>query len=372
MADTMARTGILISEVRSETVVWLWQHYIPLGKVCVLEGDPGLGKSVLLLDIAARLSSGTAMPDGTPCVPGGVIVLSAEDGLADTVRPRLEAGGADLDRIMAIPSLKCEGGERAVMLPDDIPALENAIQQVQAKLVIIDPLVAFINPSISSWNDQQMRLALSPLAQLAQRTGSAIVAVVHLNKGEGRSAIYRGGGSIAIPAAARSVFLVANDPEDAEQRVLAGVKHNLAAMPPSLLFRTDEAPNGAVRIEWLGPTDKTATELLAASSPSTRLRPRDEAEQFLSDYLSYGPVPALEVADAAQELGISERTLDRAKKKLGVIAKRRGFGADGGWDWMLPGTAKERHSSDGPSMLEVAPYDEKSGAQCADDGWSPE
>src|SRR5262245_4712530 len=172
--------GVLLSSVQPERVEWLWPGRIPLGKLTIIDGDPGLGKSVLTLDLAARVTRGQAMPceprePGEECEPAGVVLLSAEDGLADTIRPRLEAAGAHVDRVLAIESVPVGEGSRPPVLPDDIPLVRLACRRMEAKLVIVDPLMAYISAEHSAHKDQDIRRAMHPLAQMADETGVAVV-----------------------------------------------------------------------------------------------------------------------------------------------------------------------------------------------------
>ncbi len=331
---------IRVSDVASRSVEWLWRGRIPLGKVTVLDGDPGLGKSTLSLDLAARVTTGGPMPDSTSGHQGGVILLSAEDDLADTIRPRLEAAGADLTLVAAFTAVCDEDGERPPEIPRDLPYLERAIITMGAALVVVDPLMAFLSREVNSHRDQDVRRALAPLAKLAERSRAAVVVVRHLNKGAGgTSPIYRGGGSIGIIGAARAGLLVARDPDDDERRVLAVSKCNLAAPAPALRFQLTEASNGAVQVGWRGTSGHTAEGLLAAPADSGERSALDEAKAVLSEILSGGPVDTVEVKKRSRAAGIADRTLDRAKAALGVRAKKRDF-ADG-WSWVLPGAPDE-------------------------------
>jgi hypothetical protein len=343
---------LLASEIEPTTVEWLWQSRIPLAKITILEGDPGLGKSTLLLDLAARVSRGAPMPDGTPGAEGAVVILTAEDGASDTVVPRLIAAGGDLDRIAIL--LGGEGGDRKKRLlsfPGDIETLREMIQEINAVLVIVDPLVAFVGPSINTWKDQDVRRALHPFAELAEQTGAAVVALRHLTKGQGGSAIYRGGGSIGIIGAARSALLVAKDPEEDAQRVLAMVKSNLCREAPSLSYHIEEAENAVSRIVWDGQSSYTADELVSSPRDPEERTAIDEAKDFLRDLLAEGGQLARDVHREAREAGISERTLSRAKSALGVKSQREGFGKDGKFYWVLLDEAEVGHSGT------VAPYD---------------
>src|SRR5215213_6143519 len=173
--------GIMLSEVQAETVEWLWERRIPLGKITVLDGDPGIGKSVLTTDLAARLTVGRTFPEGQECEAAGVVIMNAEDGLADTIRPRVDAAGGDPSRIVSLATVE-DGDERHLSIPEDIPIIELAIERVGAKLVNIDPLMSFLSGESNAHKDQDVRRALAPLARLAERTGAAIVLVRHLNK----------------------------------------------------------------------------------------------------------------------------------------------------------------------------------------------
>jgi hypothetical protein len=332
--------GILLSDVEPERVDWLWPGRIPKSKLTVVDGDPGLGKSAATVDIAARLSSGLGMPDGSPCEAAGVVVCSAEDGLADTVRPRLDAAGGDPERVVSLATIPDEEGlERPISVPEDVPAIRRAIERVDAGLVIIDPIMAFLSGGTDSYRDQDVRRTLAALSALAEETGAAVVIVRHLNKSGGKNPIYRGGGSIGIIGAARSGMLVAKHPDDEDLRVLSMAKSNLAAQAPSLTFTLEEAENGAVQVAWLGESDLTAAELLGARSDEQQPSAVEAAEEFLRSLLADGPVPQREVQAAAREAGISMSTAKKAKRELGVqsVAVRvEGVRGVQGWSWSLP------------------------------------
>ena len=332
--------GTLLSKVEPEQVDWLWPGRIPKGKLTVIDGDPGLGKSAATVDLAARVSAGLGLPDCAPCEAAGVVICSAEDGLADTIRPRLDAAGCDPARVLSLATVPdAEGLSRPISIPEDVPVVREGIRRVGAALVVVDPLMAFLSGKTDSHRDQDVRRVLAALAALAEETGAAIVIVRHLNKPGGKNPLYRGGGSIGIIGAARSGMVVGKDPDDEDRRVLAVVKSNLAAPAPSLSFALEEAGNGAVRVVWLGETDVAAAELLAG--------PRDEgssalegAKNFLVELLLGGPVAYAEVEAAAEGAGINMRTVKRAKQELGVESSREGeAGRQGGgkWIWSLAG-----------------------------------
>jgi hypothetical protein len=335
-----------LSEVRPEAVRWPWPGRIPLGKLTVVDGDPGLGKSTLLLALAARASRGQAMPDGSRGdLDGaiGVVILSAEDGLADTIRPRLDAAGADTARVVALTSVADAAGERLPTLVD-IAVIRAAIVEAGAGLVLIDPLMAYLPGEVNSYRDQDIRRVLAPLAGLAEETGAAVVFIRHLTKGGAANPLYRGGGSIGIVGAARSALLVARDPDapDGSRRILAVAKCNLAAEATSLAYRMEPAENGRVRVVWEGETAHTAAGLLAATNETAEERDAgSDAADFLLAALAEGERPAEEVYREAERVGVAKRTLNRAQQRVGVLVPKEGFGRDGRWLWALAAAPKD-------------------------------
>jgi hypothetical protein len=332
--------GILLSGVEPEEIEWLWPSWLALGKLALVDGDPGLGKSAMTLDLAARVSAGKRFPDGVPGESGGVVLLSAEDGLRDTIRPRLDAAGADVSRILALATVPDENGhDRLLSIPEDIPLIEKGIRRVNARLVVVDPLMAFLSGDTNSHRDQDVRRALAPLAGLAERTGASVLVVRHLNKGSANNPLYRGGGSIGIIGAARMAFVVGKDPQDENRRVLASTKNNLAKPPASLLFGLEEAESGSVSVNWLGRSELSAKDILATAQDQEHADARSEAVEFLNEVLGDGPVAASQIKVEAEDAGISERTLARAKKAVGVMSYREGGSGGRGkgqWLWKLP------------------------------------
>ncbi|MGV0694260.1 AAA family ATPase [Mycobacterium paraintracellulare] len=326
-----------LSDVKPERVEWLWRNRLPVGKLVTLDGDPGLGKSTLALSVAAIVTTAGAWPDGTACGQrSDVLLLSAEDGLADTVRPRLDAAGADVHRVHAIEGVTTvdEHGNRVLspLTLADVAGLEAAITQTGARLLVVDVLMAYLPSGVDSHKDQDVRRVLSRLAGVADKTGCTVLLVRHLNKGAGRDPLYRGGGSIGIVGAARAGLLVAADPDDPERRVLAAVKSNLGPPPRSLSYRLVAADNGVARVEWEGESDHSASELLSDMSDDDR-KDRKGAEIWLRQYLEIeGPqAKSREAKKAAQAAGISERTLQRARANLGVVVDCRGMPAVSVW-----------------------------------------
>jgi hypothetical protein len=335
-----AAVVVKVSSVRTARVSWLWHHRMPLGKVTVVDGDPGLGKSTMMLDIAARESTGRPMPgdDHHRDVGGDVLVLSAEDGIEDTIRPRLEAAGADLDRIEVLTACRdAQGRPRPPIIPDDISTIREVLRRSRARLVVIDPLMAYLSGRVDSHRDQDVRGALHQLAEAAEESKAAVVIIRHLNKAAGGHALYRGGGSIGIIGAARAGLLVAPDPKDETLRVLAMTKSNLGPIPPSLSYRLVQAGDVS-QVEWLGISESSARDLLMIeSSSSDSSGARSDAEGFLLELLAEGPVAAKSAISQAREAGIAPRTLQRARAGLGVRTTKTGgrFGGENAWYWEL-------------------------------------
>lgn len=340
-----------MDEVNAEAVRWLWEGRIPLGKLTVIDGDPGGGKSTLTIAIAATVTTGGKWPDGGPAsAVGSVVMLSAEDGAADTIRPRLDAAAADVRRVVLLQSMACADGEtRPFEIPGDLAVLHELVAAERAVLVTVDPLMAFLAGGVNSYRDQDVRRALHPLAEMAEQTGAAVVVVRHLNKSGDLQAMYRGGGSIGITGAARAVHLVGLDPDDAERRIFVPTKSNLARMPAALAYRlVDDTALGVARVEWDGTTDHRADDLLVG--PAKGETHTEEAEAFLRHVLAAGPMETNVAIAAVMEMAdVSKMTVRRAKKKAGILSfqpsseeleklgvERTGKKGSPGWWWRLP------------------------------------
>lgn len=333
---------VSLADVDPEPVEWLWDEHLPLGKLVVLDGDPGVGKSTVSLDIAARVSTGSPMPDGSAGAKGAVLILSAEDGVADTIRPRLDAAHGDPNQVIAMTGITYPGSDgellsRPVRIPGDLPAIEETVCDRGVVLVIVDVLMAYLGGDVNSHHDQDIRRALHPLAAMAERRGCCVLVLRHLNKTTGTAAIYRGGGSIGIIGAARAGFICGTDPEDNTRRVFAPVKCNLSVEPSALAYQlvTDEL-RGCVSIRWLGETALKPWELLSEQSDGDQRSERDEAAEWLRGYLTDngGEANAGDVIRAAlKELGIPQRTLQRARKRAGVVSVKPGPKVP--WLWRL-------------------------------------
>jgi putative DNA primase/helicase len=313
-----------MAEVAPEVVTFLWLPYLPLRKLTLLEGDPGQGKSWLAAAIAAGGSLGRGLPGMAPFAPFRSLIFTAEDGLGDTLRPRLEALEADLRLVY--------GHDKPVHLdaPEGLAEVEREIAARRPQLVIIDPVVAFLGTRTDIYRANEVRAVLRPLADLAEGHGCAILAVRHVNKLKGGRAIYAGQGSIDFSAAARSVLLAGSAPGDASEHALIQIKSNLAASGAACGYRFDEG-----RFRWTGASRLRAADLLAAEAPSEELSSRDEALTFLLEILGEGPVAAREVLAAAKQAGISERTLRRVKSREGIEARKVRYGEGAEWVWQV-------------------------------------
>lgn len=314
-----------LTDVQPETVTWLWYPYIPNTKVTLIEGDPGIGKSYLTCALATSISLGRGLPGMSEHQePASVLLMSAEDGLGDTIRPRLDAMGADVSRIFALSGPVTLNVEGRLLV-------EEHIARVKPAVVFIDPFVAYIGARVDLHKANETREVLAGLHAVAVRQHCAIVLVRHLTKGSRDKSIYRGIGSIDITAACRSVLLVGADADDPNKRALVQVKNNLEAFGPARGYVIK-----AGRFEWVaGVSDLTAQRILAAEADTG---PKAEAVSLLRDLLAHGPMPAGEVLKQAKKFGVSERTLHRATLDLKVRSKPlRDRGRVVGWEFSLPG-----------------------------------
>lgn len=314
-----------LADVTPQEIEWLWPARIPLGKLALVIGDPETGKSLATLDMAARVSAGRAWPDGPDCQPGAVILLTVEDDLDDTIRPRLDAAGAEVRRIVHL-DLNC--------LKADMDKLERTLRRVpNVRLIVIDPISAYL-PGIDSHKNAEVRTVLKPLAALAARFGIAVVGVTHLNKQDGGAAMYRAMGSLAFVAAARTAWVVAKDQEDPQLRLFLRVKNNLSAERKGLKFRI-VGPPGLPRIEWeAGEVETTADEALAWNRDGHNGGKQNAAVAWLASVLAGKWVQVSHLQEWANKQGYAWRTVERAARELKVQRVRPGFGKP--CKWFLP------------------------------------
>lgn len=350
-----------LADVEPTKVEWLWPHWLPLGKVSILEGEPDVGKSVLTLTMAALVSNAGEWPrtvvDGvrvpTPdALSAGVVLVGVEDDEADTIVPRLVAAGADRTRIHTMRQpVDAKGNPKPFVIPDDVDRLRRAVNEVGAKLVVIDPITAYLSTrSVKAGDDPSTRQALMPLVALAAATGCAILMVRHLNKATGMTAKNRGSGTIAYTGITRAVIVAAKLKEptcDGATHAIALTKGNLTRDPMAVGYRLDSAPSDpdVPIVTWCSPIDLTADQLVGADSAKVgdarKNAPiRDECAGVLRELLADGP---MRVDDAMEKtravVGCSSKSVRAAADRTGVIKKAvRSAGAIDHWTWELPPT----------------------------------
>ena len=330
---------VCIADVEPKPINWLWPEKIARGKVSMIAGDPGLGKSLVTLALASAVSIGARWPvDGGNAPMGSVVILSDEDAVADTIRPRLDAAGADCTKIHALNMVQeiNEDGEiveRSFSLGKDIERLAEVLEKLgDCVLIVIDPISAYLGGTDSHKN-ADVRALLSPLSELAERSTVAIVAVTHLNKGSG-NAIYRATGSLAFVAAARSVLGVTKDLDDPNRRLVLPMKNNLGNDSTGMAYQIETAENGAPVVMWeRDPVDIDINEVLNSSSDNEQWARNEVADWLLSE-LGGNPVPAKELKKRAAEAGHSWRTVERVKAQLKIPSKKDGM--HGPWLWWHP------------------------------------
>jgi hypothetical protein len=316
---------------------WLWEPYLTAGTVAVLDGDPGVGKSFLTLDLAARLSAGLPMPDGKPppAADCRVLVASAEDVIEDTVVPRFLAAGGVLDRLTVFGGLsRRRRTARPAQFPRDFNALCRQLTRPPwCALAVLDPMMALFPATVAVNNDQAVREVLGPFARVAAMTGTCFLFVRHLNKTGGRKSLYRGSGSIGIVGTARNQLVAGAHPDDPDRRVLAGPKINLGPRGPSLGYRLGER-EGGFGVIWEGPTNLTGDDLCRPAAEDAG--PAGRAEKWLHQLLADGPVPAARVEAEAEAAGVGFRLLKEVKRRLGVESRRVKRDGREYWEWGYP------------------------------------
>jgi hypothetical protein len=335
---------VQLSAVTSRRLRWLWPGRIPAGMLTMLDGDPGVGKSTLALDFAARLTTGGPWPDGAKCTAANVMLLTAEDALAETVRPRVEIAGGDARRVYVLTHIPTgeAGGARLPALPGDVLHIGALVKDYRIRLLILDVLDSYLgggDSKVNSHRNSDIRQALYPLAVMAQQRGVAVLALRHLNKATSlANPMYRGIGSIGITGQSRAVHLAALDPDDAagERRIFCPVKINVGPLPPSLSYTLMPGFDGDhATVKWLGEDQHTAAQLLAAQLEEAERTDRDEAARWVQSYLFHadGSAPYSDILAASRKHGIAERTLKRTKDRAGVTFRRAGW--QKGTVWVL-------------------------------------
>ena len=344
---------VRLSDVSPVPVRWLWPGRIPRGKITLLSGDPGLGKSLCTIDWAARTTQGLTWPDDphTRIDGGSVIFLTGEHDVADTLRPRLDAAGANVSRVLLLRSVvsydaKAKRESREFFsLAKDLPALAKAITQSgDCRLVVIDPVGAYLD-GVDAHKNSEVRRVLGPLAELLAETGVAGVLVDHFNKssGMGKKALYRSMGSIAFTAGPRAAWCVTRDKENPTRRLMLSMKNNLVADTiGGLAYSILPDPNGVPVIEWEpNPIHISADDAIAPPEPRRDAAQLRRAKEWLEGLLHGGPVECEQVKAQAQTDGLSWATVRRADRDLGIRHRRQGFGPGVPWVWELPSGGRD-------------------------------
>lgn len=351
---TRPETLTMLDTVQRVALRWLWRGYLPLGKLRILAGLPGISKSLLTVDMAARLSRGGGWGDGAPLVDGPLasVLLCAEDDLDDTIAPRLDAAGAIGSRVAALRP------DAPLTATTEAAALARMLDETEQRagcpvgLLVVDPLGSFVPGRTDMNNEADARAALQPLRDLAARRGIAVVCVAHLRKGAASDAVHRLSGSQATGALARCVLGVAKD-RTTGRRLLGRIKGNLGGFPPVRAFEVVDNAAGVPALRWASAaetlneddfarlfTGETARDEAAGAGSR-----RAEAVAFLRKTLAAGPLPAAEVLALATAADIAARTLDAAKREAGVESER----VAGGWVWSLPDCRRAQGRNGAPA-----------------------
>ncbi len=347
-----------LKDVQEEEVQWLWERYIAFKKLCIVEGDPSHGKTWFVLFLVSAVSRGWKLPDPETGAfskthehePANVIYMTAEDGLSDTVKPRLTMLGANHDNVYIIEGQQRDGDENIEPVSmQDLGILRQAMERIRPTLLVFDPLQGYLGPNIDMNQANKTRPVLTGILRLAEEFNCAVVIIRHLNKQSAGKASYRGMGSIDFTAAARTVLLIGKDPGNEQRRVIVPTKCNISFEGVTVAFELDKE-NG---FSWLGKAELTAEELLYPESKDggqDREQNRfDEAIDFLQDILANGKKPIKEVKAEAKAADIKEITLRRAKENINVVTFKNG--AD--WFWTLPDGQDEPYVKSMSKVIEM-------------------
>ena len=306
---------INMRDVEVEPICWLWYPFIPYGKVTIIQGDPGEGKTTLVLQIIARLTNGESIIDEDESLPINVIYQTAEDGLSDTIKPRLLAANADCSKVLVIDDKYTPLTMRDVRL-------EQAIIETNAKLVVLDPIQGFLGADVDMHRANEIRPIMKHISELAEKYKCAVILIGHMNKCSVGKSAYRGLGSIDFQAAARSVLIVGRIKDEPEIRVVCQTKSSLAPEAKAVAFRLNEETG----FEWIGELDITADDLLSGTVKGTK---KQAAMDFLENLLADEQMLQKEIIELARQKGISDKTLRNAKDELKIKSKR----VNNQWHW---------------------------------------
>jgi len=339
--DDLTPNLIHLETVKAEPVEWLWPGRFPHGKVVLLSGDPGTGKSFFSFDLAARITTNRPAPDGKRLLPGSCLFLVGEDGLADTIRVRADMLNADPSKIIVLDGVTRKNNNEYFRFDDHFSALERAARLIpDLRLIVVDPIASFLG-KLDANKQTDARAVMDPLAKLAERQRVTILILAHLNKTATATAVYRTSGSQQWPAAARAVFYLAPDPEDYERRILDTLKMNLGPKPHKISFVITAQGPGDYKI--LEGDYRSADEILQQPGGGFDGGAIQKAVVWLREQLRDGPRPANDIKSAREGEGISERTLQRAKERLEIDSFQGGDGFPKRWYWTLPAKKGDCH-----------------------------
>lgn len=352
------------STIKVRPVRWLWDRRVALGTLALIGGREGIGKSTLCYQLAADVTRGY-LPGQFAGIAKSVIVAATEDSWEHTIVPRLMAAGADLDRVLRIEVVTSEGVDTSLSLPRDNGQLETAVRDEDAALILLDPLMSRLDGKLDTHKDAEVRIALEPLVAIADRTGATVAGLIHVNKGTSTDPLTLLMASRAFSAVARAVLFVMRDPDDEELRIMGQPKNNLGRTDlPALTFRidsehvadTDEGPVWTGRINWIGETDRSITDLLSSSSETSDARSAvAEAGEWLVDYLQTegGEADSQTIKREGAKAGHSPDSLKRARPRHKIVSTAQGFPRR--TYWSLPGTQRQSEQASQRSPGETAP-----------------
>ncbi|MDI1300609.1 MAG: AAA family ATPase [bacterium] len=354
---------VCAADIQPESISWLWPYWLALGKLAILAGAPGTGKTTLALSIAAVITTAGRWPDKTPCHEiGSVLIWSGEDDPADTLVPRLIAAGADLYRAHFLRGVNEDGESRSFDPSKDIPLIAAALEAIgDVRLLIIDPIVSAV--SGDSHKAAEVRRSLQPIVDYAMKHRCAVLGITHFAKGtSGGNPLERVIGSQAFGALARLVLVAAKDENSEADRVLARAKSNIGPDDGGVSYTLESVTlDGGIvtsRTRWGEIIAGSAREILGdvESTSEAGGNPVDDAAEFLREALANGSVTVKNLKIDADGSGHSWATVRRAKTKLGVISLREGYGEDGGWSWKLQNTIHAHQNTKGAHSKSVSMY----------------
>ena len=354
-----------MSEIEPKPINWLWKDYIAKGTFTLITGEPELGKSQITLSMASIVTTGGNWPvSGEKCEEGNVIILSDEDNPEKTIHPRLEANGANIDKIHYFDGIG-EGDSNSdcqlFKLKTDLRELETMINEIKGiSMIVIDPLSAYL-AGVDSYKNTNVRSILAPLSKLAERYDLAIVCVEHPPKSSNGKAINQVGGSKAFIAAARSAYLVSKDPQDEKRSLFLRIKNNLTSHSVGISYTLEEVilPTGEIsKVVWGDePVKITADEVLAYYNRTEFQHGKESRKKWLQEELADGPKKVTDVLEEAKNQGISQKQLRTLRKKMGIESNKPSF--KGGWEISSPDSKNIQDTEDDQdALLKKGPFEE--------------